>query len=198
MLQVMLFLTDNAWPAGLLTIFEQYRAKCEVFENHYYGPYDKLLNYCFRSDFTFYIAPQSPPNDDSHDTIEFIVFLIMFNSKKKPVLLVEVKDNSWAYRAELRYQADKQMHDWYDLILEVCPMPRLWGLSVLGTSMRIYAGDTRSFNVTPLHSQCPRPQSHVLPVNFLAGQWNLNILSQEGFDKVKEIVTDILTHIENV
>jgi len=198
MLQVMSFLTDNAWPAGLLTIFEQCRAEREAFENRYYGPYDKLLNYCFGSDFTFYVAPQSPPNDDSRDAIEFVVFLVVFNSKKKPVLLVEVKDDSWAHRAELRYRADKQMHDRYDLMLEVCPTPRLWGLSVLGTSMRIYAGDTRSFDVTPPRSQRPRPQSRVLPANFLAGQWNLDILSQEGFDRVKEIVTDILTHTENV
>ena len=103
----MLFLTDNTWPAELLTIFEQCCAKHETFENCYYGPYDKLLNYCFRSNFTFYIAPQSPPNDNSHDTIDFIVFLVVFNSKKKPILLVEVKDNSWAHKAELCYQVDK-------------------------------------------------------------------------------------------
>lgn len=90
----MLFLTDNAWPTGLLTIFEQCYAKHETFKNCYYGPYDKLLNYCFESDFIFYVALQSSPNDDSCDTINFIVFLVMFNSKKKPVLLVEVKDDS--------------------------------------------------------------------------------------------------------
>ena len=103
----MLFLTDNTWPAGLLTIFEQCHTKHETFENYYYRSYDKLLNYCFRSNFIFYVVPQSPPNDDSHNTINFIVFLVVFNSKKKPVLLIVVKDNSWAHKAELCYQADK-------------------------------------------------------------------------------------------
>jgi hypothetical protein len=119
------FQTDNAWPAGLLTIFEHGRAKHSTFENCYYGPYDKLLNYCFGSDFTFYVAPQNPPASDSHDTVDFIVFLVVFNSDDEPVLIVEVKDDSWAQKAELRYRADKQMCDRYGLMLDDCPTPKV-------------------------------------------------------------------------
>jgi hypothetical protein len=36
----------------------------------------------------------------------------------------------------------------------------------------------------------PEPSSCILPPNF-AGEWNLDILSQEGFEKMKPIVTDI-------
>jgi len=194
----MTFLTDNAWPAGLLTIFELCRAERETFENRYYGPYDKLLNYCFGSDFTFYVALQNPPIDDSRDAIDYIGLLVVFNSKKKPVLMVDVKDDTWVCNAELRYRADKQIHDRYGLMLEDCPTPRLWGLSVFGTSMRVYSGDTRTFDVTPPRSQRPEPRSRVLPPDFLAGQWSLDILSQEGFDRMKEIVTDILTHTGNI
>ena len=67
--------TDNAWPAGLLTIFEHGRAKHSTF-----GPYDKLLNYCFGSGFTFYVALQRPPASDSRDTVDFVVFLVMLNN----------------------------------------------------------------------------------------------------------------------
>lgn len=42
LLNVIPFKTDNAWPAGLLTIFDHGRAKHSTFENRYY---DKLLNY---------------------------------------------------------------------------------------------------------------------------------------------------------
>ena len=62
------------------------------------------------------------------------------------------------------------MHNQYDLMLEDCPTPHLWRLSILGTSMHIYADDTKLFDVAPLCSQCSESQSHVLPVHFLAGQ----------------------------
>ena len=177
--EVMPFQTDNAWPAGLLTIFEHGRAKHSTFENRYYGPYDKLLNYCFGSEFTFYVAPQNPPARDSRDTVDFIVFLVVFNSSDKPVLIVEVKDDSWAQKAELRYRADNQMRHWYGLMLDDCPTPRLWGLSVLGTYVRVYCDDKASYDVTPEAIPRPEPLSRVLSPSFLAGEWDLDLLSQE-------------------
>src|SRR6266545_5133675 len=44
------FSTDNSWPAGLLNIFEICRKVNSPLENRYYGPYDKLINYCFGDD----------------------------------------------------------------------------------------------------------------------------------------------------
>lgn len=190
----MSFQQDNTWPAGLLTIFEHARAKHTAFENRYYGPYDKLLNYCFGNSFKYYVAPQCHPRDDSRDAVDFIVFFVVFNEDDRPVLIVEVKDDSWAQKAELRFRADKQMRYHYSLILDECPLPRLWGLSLLGTSMRIYCGGTQSYEVTPEAIPRPGPCTRVLPPTFLAGEWNLDILSEKGFAEVKEIVVDILTH----
>ncbi|KIK04009.1 hypothetical protein K443DRAFT_94062, partial [Laccaria amethystina LaAM-08-1] len=181
---------------GLLTVFEHGRAKHSMFQNRYYGPYDKLLNYCFGSGFTFYVARQSPPASDSHNTVNFVVFLVVFNSDDKPVLIVGVKNDSWAQKAELRYRADKQMRDQYGLMLDDCPTPRLWGLSVLGTSLRVYCGDKASYEVTPQAIPRPEPLSRVLSPSFLAREWDLDLLSQEGFEKMKEIVTDISKYIE--
>ena len=44
----------------------------------------------------------------------------------------------------------------------------------------------------------PEPLSRVLSPSFLAGEWVLDLISQDGFEKMKEIVADILTHTENV
>ena len=112
MIGAMPFQTDDTWPAGLLTIFNHARAKRTSSENRYYGPYDKLLNYCFGDSFTFYLAPQNPPRDDS-----------------------------WAVKAELRYRTDVQMCDKYAVMLDDCPFPRLWSLSLLGTFARVYCDD---------------------------------------------------------
>ena len=189
------FESDNAWPTGLLAIFEHARAMKTTFERRYYGPYDKLLNYCFGDSFQFYIAPQNSTRDDSRDAaIDFIVSFIVFHRSRKPVLMVEIKDDSWAQKAELRYRADKQMRERYALMLDECPLPRLWGLSLLGTSMRVYCGDTTSFEVDPPAIPRPEPATRVLFPTFLAGQWDLDILSQDGFAEVKEVVVDILSH----
>jgi len=122
----------------------------------------------------------------------------VFNSNDRPVVIVEVKDDSWAQKGELRYRADKQMRDRYGLMLDDSATPRLWGLSVFGTSVRVYCGDKASYEVTPQAVPRPEPLSRVLSPSFLAREWDLDLLSQEGFEKMKEIVTDILTHTENV
>ncbi|OCH90585.1 hypothetical protein OBBRIDRAFT_793139 [Obba rivulosa] len=97
------FLSDNAWPAGLRTIFEHCGAEYSAFENRYYGPYDKLLNYCFGESFTYYVAPQSS-RDDGGDAVDFIVSFVVFGNNDKPVL-VEAKGDAWAGKAELRHRA---------------------------------------------------------------------------------------------
>ncbi|KAH7913344.1 hypothetical protein BJ138DRAFT_1059193 [Hygrophoropsis aurantiaca] len=194
----MQFLTDYTWPVGLLTIFEHAHAKNTTFENRYFGPYDKLLNYCFGDSFTFYVAPQSPPRDDRQDAVDFMVFFVVFDNNDKPVMMVEVKDDDWAQKAELRHRADNLMRDRYALMLDECPTPRLWGLSLLGTSVRVYCGDKITYGVDPSAIPRPEPLKRVLPPTFLAEQWNMDILSQEGFTKMKEIVTDILAHTNNI
>lgn len=76
-----------------------------------YGPYDKLLNYCFSDGFSFYVAPQNSPRDGSRNAVGFIIFLVMFDSHDTPVLIIQVKDSGWVGEAELRYRADKQLQD---------------------------------------------------------------------------------------
>lgn len=55
--------------------------------------------------------------------------------------------DSWAQKAASRYCADGCMRDRYVLMLEDCPVPRLWGLSLLGTSARVYCGDRESYEL---------------------------------------------------
>jgi len=185
------FSTDTAWPQGLHTIFEICRQR-EPLENRYYGPYNKLLNYCFGDSFQYFVAPQSPPNDLLlHETVDFVVFLVVFDANRRPVLIAEIKDDGWAHRADLRYSADNQIRRRYDAMLGDCPLPCLWGLSLLGTSLRVYCGTVATETIEPDFMPRPSP-SRILPRQFLEGTWNIDIMSPEGFNKMKEIVTDIL------
>jgi len=83
------------------------------------------------------------------------------------------------------------------MMLEDCPLPRLWGLSLLGTKMRVYCGNKASFELHPGVEPRPDRSKPVLPPDFLAGEWNIDILSQEGFEKMKEVVNDIVTSTPN-
>ena len=190
------FPTDATWPAGLLTIFEICRRQLQPLENRYYGPYNKLLTYCFGPDsFEYFVAPQNPSSASSpRDTIDFVVFLVVFDAHRRPVLIAEIKDDSWVDRADLRFNADDQMRQRYDAMLADCPIPRLWGLSLLGTSLRVYSGDVHSGALQPEFEDRPS-HSHTLPRDFLAGSWSMDILSQEGFAKMREIVGDILASV---
>ncbi|KAF9778251.1 hypothetical protein BJ322DRAFT_507481 [Thelephora terrestris] len=168
------FSTDDSWPAGLLTIFEICRNKNKPLENRYYGPYDKLLNYCFGDSFTFFVAPQKYFDEDAvrDDGLDFIVFFIVFDADRRPVLMAGIKDDSWAGNASRRLQADEQLRDRYDIMFDTCALPRLWGLSLLGTSVRVYHGDVATRDVTPPYQ--PRPhESYNVPSGFLEGGWNI-------------------------
>ena len=192
----MSFTTDVAWPAGLLKIFNICRHEPHPLESRYYGPYNKLLAYCFDPySYEFFIAPEKPPGKlSSHEAVDFIVFLIVFDIQRRPVLIAEIKDDGWATKSELRLKADDQMRQRYQSMLTDCPLPRLWGLSLLGTSLRVYCGDVAANDVEPVSENRPNPL-RLLPRNFLEGAWNIDILSQEGFDKMKEIVGDITGNV---
>ncbi|KAJ7827030.1 hypothetical protein B0H14DRAFT_1241988 [Mycena olivaceomarginata] len=184
------FDTDTAWPAPLKTIFEVSRATHGTLENRYYGPYDKLLNYCFDG-FDYIVAPQAPPRDYTTETVDFVVYLVVMDQRRQPVFLIEVKDDSHLTAPSKRAAADQQMRACYDDLLYDCPLPLLYGLSVIGTNMRVYIGDAATMTLTP-----PRVEispNRVLDRKYLKDAWNGDILSVEGFAKMKEIVNFIKT-----
>jgi hypothetical protein len=118
--------TDNTWPAGLLSIFEHCRDRHETFENCYSGSLRQTVELLFREWFRILRRTAEPPVLDSHDAINFIVMLVVSNGHVKPVLLIEVKDDTWAQKAELRfcYRADIHMCRRYALMLDDCPVRR--------------------------------------------------------------------------
>ncbi|KDR71444.1 hypothetical protein GALMADRAFT_102444 [Galerina marginata CBS 339.88] len=190
------FPTDSTWPAGLLTIFEICRREQPPLENRYYGPYNKLLSYCFNPNtFEYFITQHSLPNtSSSHDTLDSIVFVVVYDARRRPLLIADIQDDSWADRANLRLKADAHMRQYYDAMLADCPIPRLWGLSLLGTSLRVYCGDVHSGQLQPEFENRPS-RNHTLPRGFLLGSWSMDILSQEGFTKMQAIVADILANV---
>ncbi|KAF9237213.1 hypothetical protein BU15DRAFT_63280 [Melanogaster broomeanus] len=195
------FSTDAHWPQGLLNIFHVSRNQNVPFESRYYGPYDRLFNYAvIEGSFALFLAPQAAPDDTStvpREAVGYGVFMVVLDQDQKPVLLAEVKDDKWANRPDTRQRADAQMRRWYDQMLQHCPIPRLYGLSLLGTSLRVYCGDKATGKVAP--GFVGRPDAgRILPPDFLGGEWGLDILSQDGLKKMQEIVAYVKAEVANV
>ena len=56
-----------------------------------------------------------------------------------------------------------------------CPLPHLWDLSLLGTSVRFYCGDVANRTVTQPYQA--HPYEFIVPQGYLEGEWDLDILS---------------------
>jgi hypothetical protein len=186
------FSTDVNWPQGLLNIFNISRNQNTNLESRYYGPYDRLFNYAvIEGSFTFFLAPQTAPDETSpRDAVDFVVFMVVLNQEQKPVLIAEIKDDKWANEPDKRRRADTQMRQRFDQMLPICAIPRLYGLSLLGTSLRVYSGDKVTGEVTPHFVGRPNVD-RILPLDFLEGRWDLDILSPDGLKKIQEIVAYI-------
>jgi hypothetical protein len=193
------FSTDTNWPQGLLNIFSVSRFQNTAVESCYYGPYDRLLNYAVtEGSFTFFLAPRTAPDETSpRDAVDFVIFMVVLNQDQKPVLIVDIKDDRWANKPDKRQRADAQMRRRYDQRLPNCSIPRLYGLSLLGTSLRVYCGDKVTGEVTPHFVGRPNA-NRTLPPDFLEGQWNSDILSLDGLKKMQETVAYIKVEAAHV
>jgi hypothetical protein len=198
------FSTDTSWPEGLLKIFDVCRGQNTLkmpFEARYYGPYDRLLNYAMIEDtyYAFFLAPQTPPYDRSLPrlTIEMLIYLVVFDQQHKPVLFAVIEDDEWATTPHLRWKADTLMRCLYDDMAYNCPIPRLYGLSLLGTSLCVYCVEKDTGIISPQFVHRPDVNS-VLPRDFMEEQWSLDILSPDGLKKVQEIAAYIKIEASNV
>ncbi|KAF9004911.1 hypothetical protein BDZ89DRAFT_1120596 [Hymenopellis radicata] len=130
------FSADTTWPDGLLTIFRNCRQAPTLPNNRYCGPYNKLLTYCFGpNSFEFFVAPEAPEEGPPGQGANFYVFIVVYDQLRRPVMIADIKDDGWVDNATLRHEADQHMLWWFDMMAYNCPLPRFWGLSLLGTSL---------------------------------------------------------------
>ena len=145
------------WTQELVDIFETCRRKYGTHEARYYGPYDILLNHILAQNsdaFTFFVTPQCIPSavGNLNQAVDFVVCLRDLdghdaNLELKPVLIVEIKDDSWVNSGRLRLRADEQIRLRFNQMLQNCPLPVLYGISFLGTSMHIYSGNVATGDI---------------------------------------------------
>ncbi|KAF5358184.1 hypothetical protein D9756_001623 [Leucocoprinus leucothites] len=187
------FATATHWPEGLRSIFELSRQQREVFPNRYYAPYLNLLSYCFNDAFEYFVTPYITriDNETPHDLVDPLISLVVFNAKNRPVVFADIKEDWWQHNAYYREVEDFQLRRRLDLVLD-SPLPRIYGLSLFGTSLRVYTANSEGEKQPSIQPR-PNDNDHTLPRDYLEGAWDIDILSQDGFNKMKEIVEDVVT-----
>lgn len=190
----MSLLSGDTWPATFLTYFATLWPQAEA-RTGYNGLYNTMLFEIFANS-RYRVWPERPCREHENpevgaldpNSMDYGMFFVIRDSSNEflPVFVVHVKHDSWANTADLRSKADAQMRHRLNSLLQDCPIPRLWGLSLLGTTLRVYCGEVSSGKIEPPFE--PFPEGGVVPENYLEGQWGVSILSQEAFGQIKEIV----------
>jgi hypothetical protein len=182
----------------LFDVFDINRNLQVPLENRYYGPYNELLRYALKDfPFIFTISPQASPavkatDDYAHETVDFVIFnLVVSDRMQNPVFFLEIKDDSWANSSSLRMKADEQIRLRFHEMLPRCTLPYLYGLSCLGTSIRVYRGDQATKEVTPDVVERPK---YARRKDLLGGEWSVDILSLEGLKIMQKIISYCTAH----
>ena len=150
-------------------------------ERDFHGPYNKLLYWVFPADSRFTVDPQSYPIHESHDTVDFIVeYTVLYDNI--PVFILEIKDPSTLKYISSRHKADRQIRYRITDLYPLCRMPVLYGVSAYGTIISIYSQHDNV--ITPEY--IPRDVDSVVDTAPIT-RWNINILSDEGYDRMMNI-----------
>jgi len=103
----------------------------------YYGPYITLLTDLFPHVQHFQVAPQFK-GPFTPGSVDFTVIYIV-TKRKVPVFFIEVKPYVHLQSPGKRGDADEQMRRRFrDLVVGSSPIPKLYGVSAMGTCLSIY------------------------------------------------------------
>ena len=193
------FPTDTQWPESLLELFETYQKHPQRDVAHY----NKLFYIAIGVDSTFYIDLQSTYNvtlPDYSIPWPFSTLLVVMARERQPVLFAEIIRDEWANDTYCRESSHAQMCRRSNQILPDCPIPRLYGLSLVGTSLCVYCTDKVTRRITchsiPDTDLTLHNPDDILPSEYLQGHWNIDILSPEGLAKMQEIIGYIKAEVE--
>jgi len=172
------------WPN---TITEQFDNRYTTDESEYYGPYITLLTYLFPHDEHYQVAPQFK-GPITPGAVDFTVIYIVMK-RKVPVFFIQVKPYIHIQKQSTRELADIQMRQRFrDFSDSNLPIPRLYGISALGTQFSVYEYTVATRVLTPpLIASDLRIITDVAPEE----RWNYNLFEIVGEAKFREIVADV-------
>jgi len=174
------------WGATILEQFELIN-RYTTDESEYYGPYITLLTDMFPHIEHYQVAPQfkGPVTPGSVDFT--VIYVVM--KRKVPVLFIEVKPYVHLHEIGTRGKADNQMRERFrDLVGPNLPVPKLYGISAMGTCFSVYEYTKETSRLTPpMIARDPDIINDVAP----QARWNYELLEPVGEVKFRSIVAEV-------
>jgi hypothetical protein len=180
------------WPEYVTLQFELIN-RFTTEECNYYGPLNALLNNLFPASDRYSITPQYKHIAGSIDyTITYII-----TRRQIPVLFIEVKTYVAYDKDSARRDADVQMRErFFDFTCAGnLPIPKLYGLSILGTRFCVYEYALEDRRLTP---QWIAPHPELFTDTAPMERWHYDILEAQGEARLREVVEDIKAMVANL
>ena len=179
------------WPSYVWDIFNTVD-ETTTKEWEYYAPYNILLNYLFPATERFYVSPQHQglvvPG-----SIDFSVIYVVHRNKT-PIFFLEIKPHSHLNKESTRQATDQQMRGRVGPLFDTRTIPKLYGISALGTKLSIYEFMHATDAVTPHNiPEDPDFVTDVAPKDW----WSYELFEEEGEAKVCEIATEMRGMLSN-
>ncbi|KAF8577732.1 hypothetical protein K439DRAFT_1364059, partial [Ramaria rubella] len=106
-----------------------------------------------------------------------------------PMMFVEIKPGWHRHNDGYRLAADTQMCECYWILKDMTDIPRLYGLSALGTGITLYKFNRKTGQFTPPLCRVD-PDNDMEPV-ILGNRYNLDVLSKAGEWELHKIIKDV-------
>ena len=199
---------STEWPSGILRQFSVQGGIYLNAESRYYGPYNTLFAWAFgiTQEFELFLFPQAPPSTSRYrESVDFTVSILVTKGSH-PLFVIEIKNDYKGLSPGGREEAHKQVVDRFAEIMATSPFNTIYGISLIGTWGRIYTCDKTDDTeviISPAELEeeevkkrkkvSSRKGSISIQRKVLHGYpgWRLDILSQEGFNAIKELVQKV-------
>jgi len=180
------------WPSYIKRSFDLVN-QTTTNEWEYYGPYNSLLNHLFPPSDDFEVCPyyKGPALPGSIDFTT--IYVVRWN--KTPIFFIEIKPYPDLDHISPRKAADSQMRSRVVELSDVIAIPKLYGISALGTRLSVYEFTRGTRELTP-HAipDNPNKLTDVAPKAW----WKYGLFEEEGEAKVREIVAEVKDMVLNL
>jgi hypothetical protein len=163
-------------------------------ESEWYGSYNTLLTNMFPwigHGNGYVVVPQFEVYSGTHNSIDFCIqgqfFAFVVERFHHPILFIEVKPCTAIKYIGSRARADLLMRQRMDHLYENCLLPKLYGISAIGTLYAVYTIDTATGECIPHGIPRVTHSTDTAPKTW----WCNDLLTQEGQEKLCTIFQEV-------
>jgi hypothetical protein len=177
------------------TIVEQFQFNHhEADESRFYGPYITLLTTLFPPTDHYQVTPRCN-SPGSSTSIDFTITYGLSGTVQIPVLFLQIKPYAHLDDLAKRERADNWMRDRFRELFSLDFLPKLYGISAMGTRVAVYEYREETNRITP--PSIPRDPDTIDDVA-PRERWNSDLLGPDGERLFRLIAREANVELANI